>query len=156
MEPGSGVDTRPNSPQGQWLQADLAAHPAKCTLAYWHHPLFSSGQNGDNVWMREFFRLLWNANADVVLAGHDHLYERFAPQDADGRNDQARGIREFVVGTGGVPPVYQFMSTKPNSEKQIRLMNGVLKLTLLADTYQYEFITTPNGAITDSGFGSCH
>jgi acid phosphatase type 7 len=155
-EAGSGVDVSPNSPQGQWLQADLAANKTKCTVAYWHHPLFSSGQNGDNPWMREFFRLLWNANVDLLLTGHDHLYERFAPQDADGRADPARGIREFVVGTGGVP-LYNFMTTKPNSEVRITENAwGVLKLTLLADSYQWEFITAPNGAVRDGGTGTCH
>jgi calcineurin-like phosphoesterase family protein len=155
-EPGSGVDAGPNSPQGQWLQADLSLSRAKCTLAYWHHPLFSSGQNRSSPWMRELYRILWTANADVVLSGHDHLYERFAPQTADGAPDPDRGIREFVVGTGGVPANYQFVSSQPNSERQIRMSNGVLKLTLLADSYQWEFITTPNGAIADSGTGRCH
>ena len=95
-----GVDA--GSPQGVWLQGDLASHSNKCTLAYWHHPLFSSGQNGDYRGMRPIFDILYNANADVVLNGHDHLYERFGPQAGDGRPDPARGIREFIVGTGGV------------------------------------------------------
>jgi hypothetical protein len=155
-EAGSGVDVSPNSPQGQWLQADLASHPARCTLAYWHHPLFSSGQNRNSPWMRDFYRMLWNANADLVLSGHDHLYERFAPQTSDGAPDPVRGIREFVVGTGGVPANYQFVSSQPNSEQRIRMENGVLKLTLLADSYQWEFITAPSGSIRDSGQAACH
>ena len=156
QERGSGVDVSPNSPQGQWLQADLNLHPAKCTLAFWHHPLFSSGQNRPSPWMRELFRVLWNANADVVLTGHDHLYERFGPQTADGAPDPVRGIRQFVVGTGGVPANYQFVTSQPNSEQRIRMENGVLKLTLLADSYQWEFITTPNGSVRDSGQATCH
>lgn len=143
--------------QDAWLRADLAANAdAKCTLAYWHHPLFTSGPNGENVHMRPTFRALYDANADVVLNGHDHLYERFAPQDPGGAPDPARGIRQFVVGTGGVP-FYQFTSRKPNSEVQVTGVGttGVLKLTLLQDTYEWEFITTGSGT-RDSGSGSCH
>ena len=151
---GVGVDA--GSGQGAWLQSDLATHANKCTLAYWHHPLFSSGQNGDYRGMRPIFDLLYNANADVVLNGHDHLYERFGPQAGDGRPDPARGIRQFTVGTGGVNADYRFVTTKPNSEQRITGQNGVLKLTLLADTYQWEFVTAPNGAVADSGIGQCH
>jgi hypothetical protein len=150
---GVGVDA--GSPQATWLQGDLNDYrDRKCTLAYWHHPLFSSGQNGDYPRMRTLFSMLYDANVDVVLTGHDHLYERFAPQTADGRGDPARGIREFVVGTGGVP-LYQFMTTKPNSERRINNAWGVLKLTLLADSYQWEFVTT-GGTVADSGTGQCH
>jgi hypothetical protein len=151
---GVGVDA--GSAQAAWLRSDLAAHTNKCTLAYWHHPLFSSGQNGDYPGMRPIFDILYNANADVVLNGHDHLYERFGPQSGDGRPDPARGIREFIVGTGGVNADYRFVTSKPNSERQITGQNGVLKLTLLADSYQWEFVTAPNGAVADSGSGSCH
>lgn len=151
---GVGVDA--GSPQASWLQLDLNQHPAKCTLAYWHHPLFSSGQNRNNPRMAALFRILYNANAEVVLTGHDHLYERFGPQTADGAPDEARGIRQFVVGTGGVPANYQFMSIQPNSDRRIKDLNGVLKLTLLPDSYQWEFVTTPNGAVTDSGSAPCH
>ena len=151
-----GVGVGAGSPQAAWLQADLAQNTHKCTLAYWHHPLFSSGQNGDYSSMRAIFDILYNGNAEVVLNGHDHLYERFGPQSADGRGDPARGIREFIVGTGGVNADYRFVTTKPNSEQRIAGQNGVLKLTLLADSYQWEFVTTPNGAVADSGSGSCH
>jgi 3',5'-cyclic AMP phosphodiesterase CpdA len=149
----AGVGVGPGSPQYQWLQSDLAANAAKCTLAYWHHPLFTSGQNGENRFMRPMFELLYNANADVVLAGHDHLYERFAPQAPDGRTDAARGIREFVVGTGGVP-LYQFLSTRPNSEVRINNQHGVLKLTLMTDSYQWELLT--RDGIRDQGTTACH
>jgi hypothetical protein len=151
-----GVAVNAGSPQAAWLQADLAAHPNKCTLAYWHHPLFSSGQNGDYAGMRDIWQILYNAGADVVLNGHDHLYERFGPQTPDGRGDPARGIREFIVGTGGVNADYRFVTTKPNSEQRITGQNGVLKLTLAADNYQWEFVTAPNGSIADSGSGTCH
>ena len=94
---GCGV----GSPQEQWLRADLAAHPASCTLAYWHHPRFSSGEHGSDSTYTPFFQALYDANADLVLVGHDHDYERFAPQTASGTLDLARGIRQFVVGSGG-------------------------------------------------------
>jgi hypothetical protein len=154
----SGVCVEANSPQGQWLQADLATHSGtKCTLAYWHHPLYSSGRSGDNLRMRPLFQILYDANADVVLAGHDHTYERFGPQTPDGRPDPVRGIRMFNVGTGGVP-LYEFHTTKANSEVRIGDPDtwGVLKLTLLADSYQWEYVTTPNGVVRDSSTGQCH
>lgn len=151
-----GVSVNAGSPQAAWLKADLAAHTNKCTLAYWHHPLFSSGQNGDYGGMRDIWQILYSAGAEIVLNGHDHLYERFGPQTPDGRGDPARGIREFIVGTGGVNADYRFITSKPNSERQISGQNGVLKLTLLADSYQWEFVSAPNGSISDSGTGTCH
>jgi acid phosphatase type 7 len=151
--------------QEAWLRQDLAANAdSKCTLAYWHHPLFSSGQNGNNPYMRATFRILYENNADLVLTGHDHTYERFAPQDADGRPDPTRGIRQFVVGTGGMVPLYQFTSSQPNSERKETSLtrdpkdhatHGVLKLTLNADSYGYEFITVGRGTL-DAGSGTCH
>ena len=149
----AGVGVGPGSPQMSWLQADLSANKAKCVLAYWHHPLFSSGQNGDNPFMQPIFTLLYDTGADVVLTGHDHLYERFAPQRGDGVNDPARGIREFVVGTGGVP-LYRFTAVKPNSEVRINDTTGLLKMTLLADSYQWEFVTP--GGTRDNGTAACH
>ena len=150
-----GVAVDAGSPQAVWLQQDLARFTGKCSLAYWHHPLFSSGQNGDYKGMRAIFDILYNANAEIVLNGHDHLYERFAPQAGDGRPDPARGIRQFIVGTGGVNADYRFVTTKPNSEQRITGQNGVLKLTLRADSYQWEFVTV-SGAVADSGSGQCH
>ena len=152
---GVGVDA--GSPQAAWLQGDLTAHRnTKCTLAYWHHPLFSSGQNGSYPGMKPIFDILYNAGAEIVLNGHDHLYERYGPQSGDGRPDPARGIREFIVGTGGVNADYRFITTKPNSEKGLTGLNGVLKLTLFPDSYQWEFVTAPSGSVADSGNGSCH
>ena len=90
------------SPEEKWLRADLASHPVACTLAYWHKPLFSSGSaHGNDLAMKPLWDALYEANADVVVNGHDHDYERFAPQTPDGAPDPGRGIREFVVGTGG-------------------------------------------------------
>jgi hypothetical protein len=151
----NGIDTGPNSAQATWLRQDLAANTVKCTLAYWHHPLFSSGGNGSSSAMKEIYRILHEAGADVVLTGHDHLYERFAPQDADGRPDQARGIVQFVVGTGGTVPMSLARSALLNSVVRITERWGVLKLTLNTDTYSWEFITTANGTL-DTGSASCH
>ena len=149
----SNVPADGASAQAAWLRADLAANPTtRCTLAYWHHPLFSSGPNGNNDYMRELFRLLYNAGADVLLSGHDHLYERFAPQDPDGRADPVRGLRQFVVGTGGVG-LYDFVAIKPNSEVRVRA-HGVIRLTLMSDRYQWEFL--PVSGAGDSGIQTCH
>ena len=102
--------------------------------------------------MREFWRMLYAAGVDIIVNGHDHLYERFAPQDPDGFPDPARGIRQFTVGTGGAP-LYDFVTVRANSETRIKAF-GVLKLTLEADSYQWEFIPVSGGG--DSGTGSCH
>jgi len=149
----SNVATDPASPQAAWLKADLAANAStKCSLAYWHHPLFSSGPNGNNDYMREMYRTLYTANVDLIMVGHDHMYERFAPQDADGRLDTAKGIRQFVIGTGGVP-LYDFQPTKPNSEVRLKTL-GVMKLTLSSDRYDWDFQAVSGPG--DSGTQSCH
>jgi Calcineurin-like phosphoesterase len=148
----SNIDVGEGSAQGRWLVFDLASNPSKCTIAYWHHPLFSSGQNGDNPAMRAFWRILFSAGVDVVVVGHDHLYERFAPQDPDGRFDPARGIRQFIAGTGGAN-LYNFVTVRANSEKRISAF-GVLKLTLEVDRYDWEFI--PVSGENDRGSDTCH
>lgn len=149
----SNVPVDGGSAQAAWLSADLAAHSTtRCTLAYWHHPLFSSGPNGNSEFMRPMYRQLYNANADLILVGHDHMYERFAPQNADGGRDDVRGMRQFVVGTGGVP-LYDFQPTKPNSEVRIKAL-GVMKLTLSSDRYQWDFL--PVSGQSDSGTQVCH
>lgn len=149
----SNIGTSENSPQGVWLRNDLANSRARCTVAYFHHPLYTSGQNGPQNISRDLWRMLYTAGADLVLSGHDHLYERFAPQDADGRLDLSRGMREFVVGTGGAS-LYVFNPTAANSEIRVRAF-GVLKLTLDNDAYDWQFIQV-GGSVTDSGRGSCH
>ena len=118
-------------------------------MAYWHHPLFTSGPDGDTPAMREFWRILYDAGADVVLNAHEHMYERFAPQDPDGRADPARGIRQFIAGTGGAF-LYQPVTLHPNSEVRISAF-GVLKLTLSSDRYQWEFV--PVSGASDAGVG---
>jgi hypothetical protein len=147
---------RRRSEQLEWLRNDLAAHPAKCTLAYWHQPFFTSAVNHPPAeQMEPFWDVLYQAGAEVVISGHNHHYERFAPQRTDGTAD-SRGIRQFVVGTGGNPLIYDFRSpAMPNS--QVRWGgHGVLKLTLFSDRYSFEFISIEGSAFTDSGSGVCH
>jgi 3',5'-cyclic AMP phosphodiesterase CpdA len=146
--------------QMEWLRADLASHPARCTLAFWHHPLYSSGGHGSIPKMREAWRLLQEAGAELVLSGHDHDYERFAPQDADGHLDRARGMRQFVVGTGGAYPT-PFLLTVKNSEMRDNGRTGVLRLRLLDGRYEWEFLEsgrlTPLGLPPpDRGSDVCH
>jgi hypothetical protein len=148
----SNIAVGPGSTQAAWLRSDLAASPAKCTIAYWHFPLFSSSKHGNIEQMHEFWRILYDAGADVVLSAHDHVYERFAPQDPDGSPDPQRGIREFIAGTGGAPP-YPFVDVKANSEARLSTV-GVLKLALKAGGYDWNFI--PVSGAGDSGSASCH
>ena len=151
----SNVSMTSTSAQVTWLKADLAANPKKCTLAYWHHPRFSSGDHGNNSSTQPLYQALYDANADVILTGHDHSYERFAPQTATGVADPARGIRQFVVGTGG-RSFYAFGTIEPNSEVRDTGTWGVLKLTLYADRYDWEFIPVAGKTFNDKGTGMCH
>ncbi|HXC48998.1 MAG TPA: metallophosphoesterase [Candidatus Sulfotelmatobacter sp.] len=144
------------SPQERWLRADLSAHPVGCTLAYFHKPRFSSGLNhGNDPEVGAFWQALYDFNAELVLNGHDHDYERFAPQDPNGNADPKRGIREFVVGTGGKNH-REFGIHKSNSEVRNNDTFGVLKLTLKATGYDWKFIPVVGKRFTDSGSGSCH
>jgi hypothetical protein len=144
------------SREEKWLRADLAAHPAACTLAYFHKPLFSSGdKHGDDPELKPIWQALYDGNADVVVNGHDHDYERFAPQDPDGKPDNKRGIREFVAGTGG-KNLRPFGTTKPNSEVRDTTAFGILKLTLRPKAYDWQFIPIAGKSFTDSGSGTCH
>jgi hypothetical protein len=144
------------TPQEQWLREDLAAHPATCTLAYWHHPLFSSGmEHGGNESMQPVWQALYDAGADVVLAGHEHNYERFAPQDATGATDLERGIRQFVVGTGG-KSLYEFGEALPASEVRNADAMGVLMLRLYATGYEWEFVSIAGALFEDTGTWPCH
>lgn len=144
------------SPEEKWLRADLAAHPSGCTLAYFHKPRFSSGlTHGNDPEVGAFWQALYDANAELILNGHDHDYERFAPQDPNGKADPKRGIREFVVGTGGKNH-REFGIPKANSEVRNNDAFGVLKLTLKATGYDWKFIPEAGKTFTDSGSGSCH
>jgi 3',5'-cyclic AMP phosphodiesterase CpdA len=148
----SNIPVRQGSPQYEFARTELEASRATCTIAVFHHPLFSSGPNGPNVFMRDIWGLLYRLNADVVVAGHDHLYERFGKQDVDGRSD-VRGLRQFIVGTGGAR-LYDFHRAEANSQVRIREF-GVLRLTLQPTSYQWAFIQT-GGVVTDSGTDGCH
>jgi hypothetical protein len=147
---GCGV----GSAQEQWLRADLAAHPVTCTLAYWHHPRFSSGEHGSDSTYTAFWQALYDANAELVLVGHDHDYERFAPQTASGALDLTRGIRQFVAGSGG-KELRTFPSVRANSEARDVTSLGVLELTLGTGAYEWRFRSAV-GAFADSGSASCH
>lgn len=143
------------SPQLEWLRDDLAQNQTPCTLAYWHHARFSSGFHGNDDDVAAFFDVLYEADADVVLTGHDHDYERWAPVDPEGNVDQARGIREFVVGTGGAP-LRPFETVHPASEVRNAETHGILQMTLLPDAYDWEFLPEEGGTFTDSGRAECH
>lgn len=142
------------SAEEKWLKSDLAQHPAACTLAFWHHPRYSSGAGGDNTFMKPIFQDLYNARADVVLSGHSHDYERFALQNNASQRD-ANGIRQFVVGTGG-SRFFRFGSIKPNSQARNNNTFGVLKMTLDASSYSWKFVPVAGKTFTDSGTRNCH
>lgn len=149
----SNVPAQAGSAQYEWARADLAASGGACTLAFWHHPLFTSGPNGNTAHMRDMWRLLQSYGAEFVMSGHDHEYERFAPQDADGRPDP-RGLREFVVGTGGAP-LYNVKAPQPNSELRESQTWGVLRLTLHARSYDWEFVPIDGQSFRDRGSDQC-
>jgi hypothetical protein len=149
-----------SSPMVTWLKGDLANNPSSCTLAYWHHPVFSSGSaHGNDPKMIPSWDALYAAGADVVLSGHDHDYERFAPQTSSGVADPvqgpARGIREFVVGTGG-RSLRAFGTIRANSQVRYFDTYGVLKLTLHASSYDWQFVPASTTNFTDSASGDCH
>lgn len=144
------------SPEEEWLRNDLKSNSSNCILAYWHVPLFSSGdEHGNASQMKPFWDDLYASGADVVLNGHDHDYERFAPQTPAGFADPARGIREFVVGTGGKN---QRGFRKPSATSEVRSNNtfGVLQMILSTHGYQWKFVPVAGGQFTDSGSGKCH
>ena len=136
------------------MKADLASHPATCTLAYWHHPRFSSGTNPGTSAMQTFWQDLYNAKAEVVLSGHHHEYERFAPQTSTGAADPLQGLREFVVGTGGNSRG-SFGAIQPNSEVRANPF-GVLELTLRANSYDWQFQSAAGSSFSDAGSAPCH
>ncbi len=145
----------PGSAQETWLRADLAANPRLCVAAVWHHPLFSSGLHGNSAATRPLWQALYEAGADVVLNGHDHDYERFAPQRPDGRADPATGIREFVVGTGG-KGLRSFGTVRANSQRRKSTVLGVLKLELKSSSYTWRFVPASGSSWTDTGSADCH
>ena len=154
---GCGV----GSPQNTWLRADLAASSASCTVAYLHHTPHSSGDHGNNMGTQPLMDALYEFGAEILVAGHDHTYERFTPQDADGVPDLANGVRLFVVGSGGAG-LYAFRTPIANSEARFNSLNGVLKLTLHPSSYDWEFIPVaisnpdPVEVFSDVGSAWCH
>lgn len=144
-----------DSPQGRFLRKDLADHSGLCTLAFWHHPRFSSGQSGNNTSLQTFWTLLSRAGAEIVLSGHDNDYERFDPLDLNGEPDPKNGLREFVVGTGG-KSLSQFNVVRDYSEARNARAFGVLRLALSPGSYEWSFIATSSFSYADSGRGQCH
>jgi hypothetical protein len=149
------VGCDPGGTQYEWLRADLAANPRTCVLAYWHHPRFSSGQHGNDAEVGPFWDLLYAAGAEVIVNGHEHDYERFAPQTPNAISDAAAGIRQFVVGTGGAS-LRSFGTTKANSQVRHSGSHGVLKLSLSDAGYTWDFVPVAGKTFTDSGSGACH
>jgi hypothetical protein len=150
----SEVASGRGSAQNAWLRGELSSNRSACTAVYWHRPRFSSGRHGDNGDMRDLWQTLYEFDVDLVINGHDHTYERFAPQDPDGRFDPARGIREFVVGTGGAS-LYQFPSVHANSEVRGAAW-GVAMFTLRGGGYDWEFLPVDGQSFRDSGSATCH
>jgi hypothetical protein len=151
----SRVSCATGSAQQRWLKADLAAGRARCTVAVTHAPLFTSAEKHPPATeTRPLVQTLYDAGVEVLLAGHNHMYERFAPQTPYGRRDDARGIREFVVGTGGAG-LYPVGKVAPNSQVRNSRTYGVLRLQLSAGSYRWAFLHT-SGTFNDNGTGTCH
>src|SRR5690242_499968 len=151
----SNIAHTAGTPQEQWLRADLAASPKRCTLAYWHHPLFTSGPLADTS-TRALWQALYDYGAEVVVVGHEHYYERFAPQTAAGVADPANGIREFVAGMGGSGLFSQATTHPANWETGNDNTFGVLKFTLTSTGYSWQFVHAAGKTYADSGSASCH
>lgn len=148
------VDCSEGSEQERWLRANLAAEPHRCTLAYWHHPRYSSGFHGSDERTQSIWRILDEAGAELAIAGHDHHYERFAQQDENGQR-RAAGVRQFVVGTGGSAPSVVRTPRAPHSQFTHNRHFGVLMLRLYEDAYSWRFVRIPDGKVLDVGNGSC-
>ena len=149
-----GLTCSNGSEQARWLRDDLAASNATCTLALMHQPRFSSGQHGNDRTLAPMWNALYAAGADLVLAGHDHDYERFTPQGPDGNADAAHGVTEIIVGTGGAE-LESFRVVRANSAVRINDIYGVLDLTLGADSWSFRFVGV-DGKAHDHGTGTCH
>ncbi len=138
-----------------WLKQELAANPSRCALAYWHHPVYSSGGHGNSPRMQDVWDMLYAHKVDLVLSGHDHDYERFAPQDGAANLDATRGITSFVVGTGG-SGLSPFGMRRANSEKAQNEVHGVLKLVLKEGSFDWEFLPVEASRFQDTGSQACH
>jgi hypothetical protein len=157
----SNIDVRAGSPQYAWLDNDLRinsqSNTARCTLVYFHHALFTSGPSaGSNALMRPIWNVLFDRGVDVVVSGHDHIYERYFPQTPDGQRSPNAGITEYIVGTGGAP-LYQFGPTAPNSAFKTNSSYGVIRFTLRDVGWDSVFIEAGTGANFDVSAGNlCH
>lgn len=145
-----------NSPQGQWLRDDLANNPTACTLAYWHHPRFASGDAVQTGSVGPFWEILYNRGAELVLSGHAHRYERHLPMRPNGQVDRDNGIQQIIAGTGGKPPLGDTGTTDPNSVVKNDNTPGVLRLSLKPDSYNWKFVPIAGKNFTDSGTRDCH
>ena len=152
-QPGVGGCSA-SSPQTQWLKADLAAHPNTCTLAYFHRPYFSD-KGGTVAKVKQLFTALYNGGADVLLVGHQHIYERFRPQSPSGAA-ATNGVRQFIVGTGGRSQTTPAFPPPAGSEKRNSGTFGVLKLTLHPTSYDFQFVPEAGKTFTDTGTQACH
>ena len=142
------------SPQYQWLADDLRANPRTCTLAAWHHPRWSSGHDGNNVFMQPIWNLFYDNGGDLVLSGHSHDYERFAPIDGSGSVNVSDGMRSFVVGTGGA--FFTGIGTAvAGSQVRQNTTFGVLRLTLHPSSYDWRFLPEAGRTFADSGTQDC-
>jgi hypothetical protein len=144
------------SAQGHWLRKDLDRHRARCTLAYFHHPLYASGKGLDTHKVRSFWKKLYNHQADVILSGHAHRYERYARITPSGKRSSARGIRQFIVGTGGAPGEFQHGPDEPRVQAKKVGAPGVLKLELGSGFYHWKFVPVAGRNYADSGRARCH
>ncbi|MEP6729520.1 MAG: PKD domain-containing protein [bacterium] len=149
------VNCSAGSAQEQWLRADLAANPVACTLAAWHHPRFSSGVHNNDASTQALWQALYDNHADVVINGHDHDYERFAPQTPTGALDNTNGVRSFVIGTGGKEQ-RGFATIRPNSQFRSNTSLGVLKLVLHPTSFDWQFVPVPGDPLNDAGTATCN
>jgi acid phosphatase type 7 len=145
----------PGSPQYEWLARDLADSSASCTLAYFHHPRFSSGPHGDDPSVTPLWRLLYGEGAELILVGHDHIYERFEPLTPAGARDDLFGIRQFTVGTGGAQ-LYPVEEIRQHSVTRNTKSFGVLEVALREAAYSWRFVPVSRGGYTDRGTAACH
>jgi acid phosphatase type 7 len=153
--PATGRACAGDAAQQAWLVADLFTHRNyRCTAVYFHHPRFSSGKHGNHYQMQRIWDILYTFGVELAIVGHDHLYERFAPQDLNGRRDDTWGIRQFVVGTGGAE-FYGIDEIQPNSEVRINDRYGVIALALDPGRYAWAFVDVDKNVL-DSGSGDCH
>jgi alkaline phosphatase len=151
-KPGCG----PRSAQHRWLRRKLAEVPARCSLAVWHRPPYSSGVQSNDRHVLPLLRVLYENGVDILVNGHDHHYERFAPARPDGTRDRRFGVRQFIVGTGGAPLRPRGSDVPAHSEVFGSDVHGVLKLTLRHGRYDWQFLPVTEGAFSDSGSGRCH